>query len=72
MMSGRLYFIAGRFGDVLGTNLYDYYGGFSACVVMITFVYALIIPVVLLAPKSLVAFADGETLHEAYLRNTIA
>lgn len=65
MMSGGLYFIVGRFGDVLGTNLYDYYGGFSVCVVMITFVYALIIPVVLLAPKSVVAYADGEAPRSA-------
>ena len=27
MVSGSLFFIASRFGDVLGTNLYDHYGG---------------------------------------------
>src|SRR5471030_872769 len=33
MLSGSLYFVASRFGDVLGTNLYDFYGSFSACVI---------------------------------------
>lgn len=60
MMSGGLYFIASRFGDVLGTNLYDYYGGFSACVIAITAVYALILPTLLLVPKRLIATADGQ------------
>ena len=61
MMSGSLYFIASRFGDVLGTNLYDYYGGFAACVIAITVVYALILPTLLLVPKRLIATADGQT-----------
>ena len=60
MMSGGLYFIASRFGDVLGTNLYDYYGGFAACVIAITVVYALILPTLLLVPKRLIATADGQ------------
>jgi hypothetical protein len=60
MMSGSLFFIASRFGDVLGTNLYDYYGDFSACVIAITVVYALILPTLLLVPKRLVATADGQ------------
>jgi MFS family permease len=60
MMSGSLYFIASRFGDVLGTNLYDYYGGFAACVTAITVVYALILPALLLVPKHLIATADGQ------------
>src|SRR5258707_15175385 len=29
MMSGSLYFVVSRFGDVLGTHLYDHYGGFA-------------------------------------------
>ena len=61
MMSGGLYFIASRFGDVLGTNLYDYYGGFSACVIAITVVYALILPTLLLVPKRLIVTADGQS-----------
>lgn len=61
MMSGSLFFIASRFGDVLGTNLYDRYGGFAACVIAITVVYALILPTLLLVPKRLIATADGQT-----------
>ncbi len=63
MMSGSLYFIVSRFGDVLGTTLYDYYGGFAACVIAITVVYALILPTLLLVPKRLIATADGQTLQ---------
>jgi len=59
MMSGSLYFIAARFGDILGTNLYDYYGGFAACVFATTAVYALILPTLLLVPERLIATADG-------------
>jgi Na+/melibiose symporter-like transporter len=60
MMSGGLFFIASRFGDVLGTNLYDYYGGFAVCVLAITVVYALILPTLLLVPKHLIVTADGQ------------
>jgi MFS family permease len=61
MMSSSLYFVVVRFGDVLGTNLYDRYGGFTVCVVAITTVYALILPALLLVPKRLTATADGQT-----------
>jgi MFS family permease len=60
MMSGSLYFVVSRFGDVLGTSLYDHYGGFAVCVVAITIVYALILPTLLLVPKELIATADGQ------------
>jgi Major Facilitator Superfamily len=62
MMSSGLYFIASRFGDVLGTILYDYYGGFAVCVIAIVVVYALILPTLLLVPKHLIATADGQIL----------
>jgi hypothetical protein len=61
MMSWSLYYVVSRFGDVLGTNLYDHYGGFTVCVIAITSVYALILPTLLLVPKWLVATADGQT-----------
>jgi hypothetical protein len=61
MMSGSLYFVVSRFGDVLGTHLYDQYGGFTVCVVAITVVYALILPTLLLVPKHLIATADGQS-----------
>jgi hypothetical protein len=53
MMSGGLYFIASRFGYVLGTNLYDHFGGFTVCVITVTVVYALILPTLFLVPKRL-------------------
>ena len=61
MMSNSLYFAVVRLADVFGTNLYDRYGGFTVCVVVITTVYALILPVLLLVPKHLIATADGQT-----------
>jgi MFS family permease len=59
MLSSSLYFAVTRFGDVLGTNLYDHYGGFAVCVIAITTVYALILPAILLVPDDLIATADG-------------
>jgi hypothetical protein len=61
MMSGSLYFVAARFGDVLGTRLYDHFGNFTVCVIAVTVVYALILPSILLIPKHLIATADGQT-----------
>ncbi len=60
MMSGSLYFVVSRFADVLGTDLYDRYGGFTVCVLAITTVYALILPALLLVPEHLIATADGQ------------
>ena len=60
MMSSSFYFVVSRFGDILGTALYDHYGGFTVCVIAITVVYALILPTLLLVPKQLVATADGQ------------
>jgi MFS family permease len=60
MMSSSLFVIVSRLGDVLGTNLYDHYGGFAVCVIAITIVYALILPALFLVPKQLIATADGQ------------
>jgi hypothetical protein len=60
MMSSGLYYIAVRFGDVLGTALYSF-GGFPTCVIAITSVYALILPVLWLVPKDLIATPDGQS-----------
>lgn len=60
MLAGALNAVAVRFGDVLGTNLYDHAGGFMSCVVAITVVYALILPTLLLVPRHLTATADGQ------------
>jgi len=64
MMSWSLYYVVARFGDVLGTQLYDRYGGFVVCVIAITIVYALILPALLLVPKHLIATADGQAPDE--------
>jgi hypothetical protein len=60
MMSGALYYVSSRFGDVLGTYLYDKYGGFYVCVVLTTFSYVLILPMLWLIPRDYVEPADGE------------
>jgi MFS family permease len=65
MMSWSLYYVVSRFGDVLGTNLYDHYGGFTVCVIAITAVYALILPAILLVPDELIATADGRAPGDA-------
>ncbi len=61
MMSGGLYYVSSRFGDVLGTYLYDHHGGFSSCVVLTTLCYVLILPVLWFIPSEYVDSADGET-----------
>jgi MFS family permease len=62
MMSGGLYYISSRFGDVLGTHLYESQGGFYACVVLTTLCYALILPMLRLVPREYVDPADGEVI----------
>ena len=66
MMSAGLFAIVQGLGNVLGTNLYDHFGGFTACVIAITVVYALILPVLLLVPNRLIDTADGETPKVAF------
>jgi hypothetical protein len=62
MMATGLNAISARFGDVLGTHLYQHFGQFSACVYLMTGVYMLIIPLLLKVPKHLIDTADG-TAH---------
>ena len=64
MLSSSLYFVVSRFGDVLGTHLYDYFGSFYVCVIAITAVYAMILPALLLVPGHLTAAADGATASQ--------
>jgi MFS family permease len=54
--------VSARFGDRLGSAIYDAYParGFLYCVIATTIVYALILPIVFLVPKHLIAMADGE------------
>jgi Na+/melibiose symporter-like transporter len=60
MLSGSVSYVSARLGDVLGTHLYDHYGGFTACVIAITVAYALILPILLLVPQHLIATADAK------------
>jgi predicted MFS family arabinose efflux permease len=63
MASNAAYYLVSRGGDVLGTQLYDHFGGFKICVIAITVVYALILPVLFLVPKHLTATTDGEAIE---------
>ncbi len=58
MMSSGLFFVSARFGDVLGTALYDRFGGFTLCVLAITLAYALILPILRCIPTDLMATSD--------------
>jgi hypothetical protein len=64
MLAGSLSIVVIRAGDVLGTAIYDYSGGFTACVIAVTAAYALILPALILVPKDLIATADGEILPD--------
>jgi Major Facilitator Superfamily len=50
--------VASRFSDVVGTRLYDYWGGFPACVAAASSTSALILPLLLLVPTYLTARPD--------------
>lgn len=54
--------LAGRASDVLGTKIYGLSPthGFLYCVIAMTAVFTLILPVLLLVPKELIANSDGE------------
>jgi Na+/melibiose symporter-like transporter len=64
MMSWSMYALAVNVGNFWGTDLYDHHGGFVACVIATTVVYALILPVLLLVPKKLIATADGTVIAD--------
>ncbi len=54
-----------RFGDLLGTWIYDKHGGFLPTVLVTILVYLLILPVLMLVPKRLTATTDGQFIAEA-------
>ena len=56
-------YVASRFGDLWGTDLYDHAGGFVTAVIATTAVYALMLPILLLVPRGLAATADGEAME---------
>jgi MFS family permease len=66
MLAAALLATVGSFGNLLGAGLYERFGDFSACVIAITTVYALILPVLLLVPSRLTATADGQALEVTF------
>jgi hypothetical protein len=56
------YYFSVRFGDLLGTWIYDKHGGFIPAVIVTVIVYVLILPVILLVPKRLTTTKDGEAI----------
>jgi len=58
MLAWSLYTVASSLGNVFGTVVYDHYG-FTACIVITTAVYALMLPLAALVPKDLIATPDG-------------
>ena len=64
MMAGSMLYMVSRFGDLLGTVLYERYQNFDICVVAITVVYALILPALRLVPANLTATPDGTALRD--------
>jgi MFS family permease len=54
--------LSSRGSDLLGTRIYasSPTHGFLYCVIAITVIYALIVPVILLVPKDLIATTDGQ------------
>jgi Major Facilitator Superfamily len=66
MLIDAAFVLSTRGSDLLGSVIYasspTY--GFAYCVIAITIVYALMLPVVLLIPKPLLATADGEASPE--------
>jgi MFS family permease len=62
LVTASIYYVAVRFGDLLGTYIYDHHGGFVQAVWITVAIYALILPVILLVPKRLIGTRDGEAL----------
>ena len=62
MLVDGVLILSTRGGDVLGSAIYNSSPahGFLYCVIAITAVYALILPLILTVPKPLIATADGE------------
>ena len=65
MMSVALYAMVAGLGNLLGTNLYDHFGGFTVCVIAITGLCS-DLPVLLLVPERLIDTADGQILEVAF------
>jgi MFS family permease len=65
LFATSIYYLAVRFGDLLGTVIYDMHGGFVVAVWATIAIYALILPVLLLVPRRLIATRDGQAFADA-------
>lgn len=54
------FWLAIRFGDLLGTHLYDAFHSFPVCAWVTTAVYALILPVLMFVPRAIIHAREGE------------
>ena len=61
LWGSTIYYLAVRFGDLLGAWIYDH-GGFFVAVWATIATYALILPVILLVPRRLIATRDGQAV----------
>ncbi|HZZ90289.1 MAG TPA: MFS transporter [Caulobacteraceae bacterium] len=60
MLVVTTYWISVRFGDLWGTDIYERHGGFGIVIAVTTGIYALIFPLLWLAPRRLTDTSDGE------------
>jgi len=67
MLVDGVFALSARAGDLLGSWIYNSSAtlGFTYCVIATTVVYAMILPLITLAPKELIATKDGERNPEA-------
>jgi len=67
MLVDGVFALSARAGDLLGSWIYNSSTtlGFTYCVIATTAVYAMILPLISLAPKELIATKDGERNPEA-------
>lgn len=64
LFTTSIYFVAVRCGDVIGAALYDHHGGFATAIWATIAAYALILPLLLLAPRDLISTTDGQPLDD--------
>ena len=58
MMSGGIYFVSTRCGDIIGTYLYDRFDSFDLCVLMMVCTYSFIPLLLLIVPQNIFVAMD--------------
>jgi hypothetical protein len=64
MMSVSLASVSGQLGNLVGTNLYERFGGLGTCVGVSILIYLLIFPAIAAVPKGLISWSDGSDKHD--------